>query len=166
MILFVVFVAISAVFKLQICLGILMVHTSLPLASMHIHATSEISFGYVSIYSTFSLYSIGQVGTRRRPTAYLTSCVSFDLLSELKIKISSCTDSAGVPHCPANYCEYGYKQIYVYIYMFVHMLCIFICTTTVDYLYNQYIKEDILNALYNSKSLTRSDVSMQIPIFI
>lgn len=136
-ILFVVFVAISAVFKLQICLGILMVHTSLPLASMHIHATSEISFGYVSIYSTFSLYSIGQVGTRRRPTAYLTSCVSFDLLSELKIKISSCTDSAGVPHCPANYCEYGYKQIYVYIYIFVHMVCIFICTTTVDYLYNQ-----------------------------
>lgn len=35
-----------------------------------------------------------------------TSCVSFDLLSELKIKISSCTDSAGVPHCSANYCEY------------------------------------------------------------
>lgn len=105
MVVVVVFVAISSVFKLQICLGILMVNTSLPFASIHIQATSEISFGYVSIYSIFSLYSIGQVGTRRRPTTYLTSCVSFDLLSELKIKISSCTDSAGVPHCPANYCE-------------------------------------------------------------
>lgn len=38
-----------------------------------------------------------------------TSCASFDLLPELKIKISSCTDSAGVPHCPANYCEYEDK---------------------------------------------------------
>lgn len=40
--------------------------------------TSEISFGHISTF--YSTYSIGPVAARHRPTADLTSCVSFDLL--------------------------------------------------------------------------------------
>lgn len=57
-------VVLVAVFKLQICLGIFMVHPSLPYAR----------------FLSNSIYSIGPVATRHRPTADLTSCVSFDLL--------------------------------------------------------------------------------------